>query len=258
MGCGASTEAAPAAEPAAPAAPAAANKPAVEAEPEASAEPAAEEAASDVPAVVSLFFDGEQISGKAEALAALYAEEFTISFVGPFTGATTGMVLDREKVIGAMGNLNAAFPDLTFNKTKEAVEKNEEGGWGAKIVVAGCHSGIPFTPMPGMLPPVETTNKEVSIGPELFTMYTNEEGKATKLTIEPLHEGALVGPPGFYVSIGGVLPDPAAAAAAAAQPAAEPEAEAEPAVDAEPAAEPEAAAEPAVEAEPEPEPEAAE
>ena len=51
--------------------------------------------------------------------------------------------------------------------------------------------------------------QECSIGPELFTMYANEEGKATRLEIQPLHEGALVGPPGFYVLVGGSLAPPA-------------------------------------------------
>eukprot|EP01043_Picozoa_sp_COSAG02_P054544 COSAG02_NODE_6191_length_3741_cov_8.726249_1_plen_140_part_00 len=123
----------------------------------------------------------------------------------------TPMVMDKEKAIGAMGNLAGSFPDLTFNAGKETPEKLPNGGWGANIVVKGTHTGAAFTPMPGKLPAIETTNKECSIGPELFTMFCNAEGKATSLTIEPLHEGALVGPPGFYVLVGGTLPTPAAA-----------------------------------------------
>ena len=63
--------------------------------------------------------------------------------------------------------------------------------------------------MPGKLPAIETTDKECTIGPELFTMFANEEGKATRLEIQPLHAGALVGPPGFYVLVGGSLAPPA-------------------------------------------------
>ena len=158
-----------------------------------------------------MFFDGAPVAGKASQLAELYADEFTISFVGPYTGPTTGMVMDKEKAIAAMGNLAGSFPDLTFNAGKETPEKLTNGGWGANIVVKGTHTGAAFTPMPGKLPAIETTNKECSIGPELFTMFCNDEGKATALTIEPLHEGALVGPPGFYVLVGGTLPAPAAA-----------------------------------------------
>jgi hypothetical protein len=172
--------------------------------------------AAGVPEVVELFFSGSQVATKAERLTELYADEFCIAFVGPFTGATTGMVLDKAAASAAIGNLAGCFPDLTFNPTKVAPEKNAKGGYGAKILVTGKHTGGAFTPMPGKLPAVETTGKEVGIGPELFTMYVNAEGKATRLEIEPLHEGALVGPPGFYVSIGGVLPSPAAPAAAPA------------------------------------------
>ena len=53
--------------------------------------------------------------------------------------------------------------------------------------------------------------QDVVIGPENFTVYANAEGKITKITIEPTHEGALVGPPGFYISIGGVMKPPPAA-----------------------------------------------
>ena len=165
------------------------------------------------PAAAALFFDGTPVAGKAAQLADLYADEFTISFVGPYTGPTTGMVMDKAKAMGAMGNLAASFPDLTFNAGNEPPMKLENGGWGAKILVKGTHTGAAFTPMPGMLPAIETTNKECSIGPELFTMFCNAEGKATALTIEPLHEGALVGPPGFYVLVGGTLPPPAPTAA---------------------------------------------
>merc|ERR1711871_1169856 len=120
---------------------------------------------------------------KAEQLQALYADEFTIAFIGPFAGATTGMVLDLPKIKDAMGNMIGSFPDLTFNADKATVEKKEDGGYGANIVVKGTHTGAAFTPKPGVLPAVETTEKEVSIGPESFVMYTNSEGKATKLTI---------------------------------------------------------------------------
>ena len=174
-------------------------------------EPAAPEAEAELPAAVALFFDGTPVVSKKDELAALYADEFTISFVGEFTKGTPveGMSMDKAKAMGAMGNLAASFPDLTFNPTKETPEKNAEGGWGAKITVTGKHTGAAFTPMPGKLPAIETTDKECTIGPELFTMYANEEGKATRLEIQPLHEGALVGPPGFYVLVGGSLAPPA-------------------------------------------------
>merc|ERR1719198_2350983 len=107
-----------------------------------------------------------------------------------------------------MGNLIGSFPDLTFNFTNVAVAKKADGGYAADIVVMGTHTGAAFTPMPGKLPAIEATGQCVKIGPETFTLYTDEEGKVTKTTIEPLHAGAPAGPPGFYTSIGGVLPAP--------------------------------------------------
>ena len=163
-----------------------------------------------------MFFDGTPIGSKTDELGALLADDFQVTFVGPHTGATTGMVLDKVHALGAFKSLSASFPDFTFNPNKETPTKNEKGGYGALIVVTGKHDGAPFTPMPGMLPPMEAKGTECSIGPELFTMYVNDEGKATKIEIEPQEEGALAGPPGFYVLVGGTLPSPPAAEAAAA------------------------------------------
>ena len=58
-------------------------------------------------------------------------------------------------------------------------------------------------------------------------LTSNADGKVNKITIEPLHEGKPAGPPGFYTEIGGVIPaPPAAEAAALAAEAAAPAAEA--------------------------------
>jgi hypothetical protein len=72
-----------------------------------------------------------------------------------------------------------------------------------------------------MLPPAGGEGKEVTIGPETFTVYCNEEGQISKITIEVLEEGKLAGPPGFYVSVGGTMPPPPGAAGA--EPEAEPD-----------------------------------
>ena len=44
------------------------------------------------------------------------------------------------------------------------------------------------------------------IGPEIFTLWADADGKVTKITIEPLEAGKPAGPPGFYQEIGGVIP----------------------------------------------------
>ena len=132
------------------------------------------------------------------------AESHVLSFIGPY--APPVPPLDKEHMGGAIGGLMASFPDFTFNSTKVEPKKTADGGWAADIVVTGTHSGAAFTPMPGMLPAVETTGKTVNIGPETFTLYLDGAGKVAKTTIEPLREGAPAGPPGFYTEIGGVMP----------------------------------------------------
>ena len=172
---------------------------------------AAAAAAEDVgiaPAA-ALFFNGAPIATKIEEVGELMAPEFTVAFVGPYAGATAGMVMDKDHALGAFKMLSASFPNFTFNSMKASPVqnyRNKTGGWAARIVVTGKHEGTPFTPMPGKLPAIEAKGLECTIGPELFTMWCNEEGKATKMEIEALTKDALVGPPGFYVLVGGKLP----------------------------------------------------
>jgi len=154
---------------------------------------------------VAQFFDGENMKDKFEALIAEhYSEDFMLSFVGPY--APPVPPLDLAHMKGAVTNILASFPDLTFNPEKVKPKFTKDGGWAADIVVVGTHTGAAFTPMPDMLPAIDTTKKKVVIGPETFTLYTDASGKVIKTTVEPLKEGAPAGPPGFYVEIGGVMP----------------------------------------------------
>jgi hypothetical protein len=160
-----------------------------------------------MPASVALFFDGEKLSGKAEKLMAEhFSDDTTLEFIGPY--APPVPLLDKEHIQGALSNLMGSFPDFTFNFTKKT-PTYKNGGWAADIIVMGTHTGAAFTPMPGKLPAVETTNKLVKIGEETFTLYTDKDGKINKTTIECLEKGKPVGPPGFYTEIGGVMPGPA-------------------------------------------------
>merc|ERR550537_636735 len=169
--------------------------------------PPAAAAAAAVPESVAFFFDGAPMAPKAEKMMGEYYDDsHMLSFIGRY--APPVPPLDKEHLQGAMGNLIASFPDLTFNFTNVAPTKKEDGGWAADIVVMGTHTGAAFSPMPGKLPAIETTGKQVQIGPETFTLYTDGAGKVVKTTIEPLHKGAPAGPPGFYTEIGGVLPAP--------------------------------------------------
>ena len=177
---------------------------------------AAPEVASP-PESVAIFFDGEPMAGKAETWTTEHvADAATLQFVGPH--ALPLPLFDKAGFSSAMGNLVGSFPDLTFNATKVAPTKQEDGSWAADIVVTGTHSGAAFTPMPDKLPAIETTGTAVSIGPETFTVWADEAGKVVKIEIMPKEAGNPHGPPGFYLGIGGdisALAPPAADADAA-------------------------------------------
>ena len=177
---------------------------------------AAPEVASP-PEGVAIFFDGEPMAGKAEKwMAEHVADAATLQFVGPH--ALPLPLFDKAGFSSAMGNLVGSFPDLTFNATKVAPTKQEDGSWAADIVVTGTHTGAAYTPNE-KLPAIETTGTAVSIGPETFTVWADEAGKVVKIEIMPKEAGNPHGPPGFYLGIGGdisALAPPAADADAAA------------------------------------------
>ena len=184
---------------------------------DATAAPPAEPVASP-PESIAIFFDGEPMAGKAETWTTEHvADAATLQFVGPH--ALPLPLFDKAGFSSAMGNLVGSFPDLTFNATKVAPTKQEDGSWAADIVVTGTHTGAAYTPNE-KLPAIETTGTAVSIGPETFTVWADEEGKVVKIEICPKEAGNPHGPPGFYLGIGGdisALAPPAADADAAAE-----------------------------------------
>lgn len=155
-----------------------------------------------------MFFNGEPMAGKAETyMGSMVADSHVLKFVGPHAYPFLPADGFDKAAFGATAkNLIGSFPDLTFNYEKATPTKNADGSWSANIVVMGTHTGAAFTPMPGKLPPVETTNKCVKIGPETFTLWTDAEGKVVKTEIKPLGANHPHGPPGFYHEIGGKLP----------------------------------------------------
>ena len=191
---------------------------------DATAAPPAEPVASP-PESIAIFFDGEPMAGKAETWTTEHvADAATLQFVGPH--ALPLPLFDKAGFSSAMGNLVGSFPDLTFNATKVAPTKQEDGSWAADIVVTGTHTGAAFTPMADKLPAIETTGTAVSIGPETFTVWADEAGKVVKIEIMPKEAGNPHGPPGFYLGIGGDISALAPPAADADAPAAAAPAEA--------------------------------
>ena len=184
---------------------------------------AAPEEVASPPESVAIFFDGEPMAGKAETwMTGHVADEATLQFVGPH--ALPLPLFDKAGFGGAITNLATSFPDLTFNATKVAPTKQEDGSWAADIVVTGTHTGPAFTPMPDKLPAIETTGTVVTIGPETFTLWADESGKVVKIEICPKEAGNPHGPPGFYLGIGGdisALTPPTADADAPAEAAAD-------------------------------------
>jgi len=173
------------------------------------------------PESVAIFFDGEPMAGKAETWTTEHvADAATLQFVGPH--ALPLPLFDKAGFGGAISNLATSFPDLTFNATKVAPTKQEDGSWAADIVVTGTHTGAAYTPNE-KLPAIETTGTAVSIGPETFTVWADDAGKVVKIEICPKEAGNPHGPPGFYLGIGGdisALAPPAADADAPAEAAA--------------------------------------
>ena len=52
------------------------------------------------PPAVTAFFDGKPMAGKVEALPTLMDEALVVEFIGPYAGATTGIKLDKPKMLG--------------------------------------------------------------------------------------------------------------------------------------------------------------
>lgn len=158
------------------------------------------------PPAVAAFFDGEPLAGKMDKMPELLHDEYQTAFIGPYAGATTGLVMDKAGMAAAGGSLVASFPDFTFNTRKTLPVKGIDGGWWVNMLVTGTFTGAPFTPKPDVLPAVEPTQQGWTIGPEVFTVYPDETGeKIKRITIEAQSRGALVGPPGIYVLCGGKL-----------------------------------------------------
>ena len=52
------------------------------------------------PPAVAAFFDGKPMAGKVEALPTLLDEALVVEFIGPYACATTGLKLDKPKMLG--------------------------------------------------------------------------------------------------------------------------------------------------------------
>ena len=164
---------------------------------------------SPLPDPVATFFHGKpMIPELVDKIDAVLSDDFEGRFVGEFVPEyAKTIVLNKTTLIGAMKNLQASFPNLTFKPT-ESVKQKANGSWAALTLVSGDHTGEPYAPLPH-LDKIPTSQKNVKIGPEEFALFLTEDGtKFNKLEITPQHEGAEVGPPGFYRGIGGELKPP--------------------------------------------------
>ena len=166
-----------------------------------------------LPDTVSKFWSGvPRTQEYLDTIPADFTDDFTLTFVGPHTPpfmTPDKMKMTKETLPKGLGNLMSSFPDLTFTAV-EAPKEVEPGKWAALTEVTGTHTGEAFAPAPH-LDKVPTTGKAVKIGPEVFTLYLTDDKKVKAVTIECLHAGKPVGPPGFYTEIGGVMKPPPSA-----------------------------------------------
>ena len=100
-----------------------------------------------LPDPVAKFFHGKPMTPELQAaFEAVLSEDFELRFVGEFVpGYAKPIVLDKSKFPGALKNLQASFPNLTFAPTKSVTQK-ANGSWAALTLVSGDHTGAPSRP----------------------------------------------------------------------------------------------------------------
>ena len=78
-----------------------------------------------LPDPVAKFFHGKPMTPELQAsLEAVLSDDFELRFVGEFVpGYAKPIVLDKSKFPGALKNLQASFPNLTFAPTKSVKQK---------------------------------------------------------------------------------------------------------------------------------------
>ena len=121
-----------------------------------------------------------------------------------FTFVDSETEMPAREFFGAMQDIYASFPDLHFFWESMSIKGQDKDG---SVLVAiqdyygiGKHTGAPY--FFGPYPPVPTSNKTVRDENIEFT-FTVKNGKITNATIDAF--GMVVGPPGFYTKIGGVV-----------------------------------------------------
>ena len=120
-----------------------------------------------------------------------------------FTFVDSETEMPAREFFGSVGETYASFPDLHFFWRVMEVKDMQAGV--TTVVVKdyhgiGKHTGTPYGF--GPFPPIDPTGTVVKDENIEFT-FTVKEGKITDATIDAF--GGLVGPPGFYTKIGGVL-----------------------------------------------------
>ena len=78
-----------------------------------------------LPDPVAKFFHGKPMTPELQAaFEAVLSDDFELRFVGEFVPAyAKPIVLDKSKFPGALKNLQASFPNLTFAPTKSVKQK---------------------------------------------------------------------------------------------------------------------------------------
>jgi ketosteroid isomerase-like protein len=137
-----------------------------------------------------------------EKMRELTAEDCLFTFINAETE------MPAREFYEAMKDIYASFPNLHFfwkSMKIKGVQGPESRHPGTVVVIEdyyglGKHTGKPY--FFGPYPPVDPAGMEVRDDDIEFTI-TVQDGKITNATIDAF--GKMVGPPGFYSKIGGVI-----------------------------------------------------
>jgi len=117
--------------------------------------------------------------------------------------------LNKKQFIEVHMALAAAFPDLDYGVNPDEWEQltDNRKGLRATYRFTGTHTGASFTPFHDC-PEIQVTHIRVAL-PDEHTIIIVEDGKIVEIDVDE-NNTLLSGPIGFYISIGGKMPRPAA------------------------------------------------
>jgi len=134
--------------------------------------------------------------------ASVYVDWLGDNCTADFTSTIGGITLTKDEYVSSVAACQAACPDMNFNLAD--IERIDGFTVAATATVTGTHTGVPFSPAPG-LEPIAATDpaKTVTNDSERLLATFAADGKLAKLNVEVLPGGnGFSGPPGWYAQLG--------------------------------------------------------